>query len=330
MPALEHPSETTLAAVLNEVMPPDEVERILEHLDDCQWCERRLEELEPAISEYRRFRQRIAPQLPQPSRPWPDIWVGMQRVDRQPSKLWQIAAPRGPVRARGGRVLRPAWMSAVAAGILICGLILWPRGDSLLRAETLLQKASSAVSHSPSRTRLHLRVKTRTASFIRPAVLRNGSGPDGLDAVRSRFEAAHYDWSDPLNPAAFGDWRNGLRAKVDKVAVTGRDQTGAPKEYTIDTATPEGALREAALTVEANDMLPVSGTFKFADSEWVEIATVPDVPVNPAPPASLPSLPSASAPTVVNRPALSETELAERELEVGSRSASKWSPETLP
>ncbi len=39
MPALEHPSEAKLAAVLNEAMPPGEVERILEHLDDCKLCE---------------------------------------------------------------------------------------------------------------------------------------------------------------------------------------------------------------------------------------------------------------------------------------------------
>jgi hypothetical protein len=320
MPALEHPSEAKLAAVLNVAMPPDEVERILEHLDDCKRCEERLEELEPAIAEYRRFRARIAPQLPRPSRPWPDIQMDMERLDRQPSKLRRISAPPQPVRVRRSRVTRPAqlmragWMSAIAAGVLICGLLLWPRGDGLLRAETLLLKASNAASHSTVRARSHLRVKTRTASFIRPAVLSNGVGADGLDAMKSRFQAAHYDWTDPLNPAAFTDWRNGLRSKVDKVA---RQGTGDAKEYTIDTSTPEGGLRDAALTIEAKDMLPVSGRFEFSDSEWVEIATIPEAveaPVAAAPSVSLPA--PVTAPPVVTRPALSEIELAERELEV--------------
>jgi len=197
----------------------------------------------------------------------------MERVDRQPAKRRELATPVRPARApedevltrtlvprpvrmpradqpqRPARFLRPAlrpgWMSALAAGIVICGLLLWPRGDGLLRAETLLLKASNAAAHSPSRAKSHLRIKTRTASFIRPAILGNGAGPDGMDAVRSRFQAAHYDFADPLNPAAFGEWRNSLRNKTDKVAVTAREQSGDPKEYTIDTTTQAPVLGAA-------------------------------------------------------------------------------------
>ncbi len=101
------------------------------------------------------------------------------------------------------------------------------------------------------------------------------------------------------------------------MALAGQSAEG--KEYTLDTSTTDGALREAALTIDAKDMLPVSGRFEFADSEWVEIATVPETveaPVATAvPPANLP-VPVAVEPPVVTRPALSAIELAERELEV--------------
>lgn len=315
MPALEHPSEVMLAAVLNEAMPPDRVEEILEHLDECERCERRLEQLEPGIAEYRRFRQRILPQLPQPLRPWPDLQLEMDRVDRLPSQPRSIAVPRR-AGGRGKKTLRSAWISALAAGILVAGLLLWPRGDGLLRAEILLEKAASAAAKSPARARSHLRVRTRTASFTRPAVLRGG-GTDPLDGLQTRFQAAHYDWSDPLNPAVFSNWRNGLQKRVDKVELSaGHAGSGESQEYTLHTATPDGPLREAALTVEASDMLPVSGRFQFADSEWVEIATLPDAPAPTAVPETSPLAPAIAPPVVVNRPVLSQTELAGRELMV--------------
>ncbi len=312
MPALEHPSEAMLAAVLNEVMPPERVEQILEHLDDCERCERRLEELEPGIAEYRQFRQRILPQLPQPLHPWADLGAGMDRVDRKPSKIHPISGQRSKTPRE--KRLWPAWMSAVAAGMLIAGLMLWPRGDGLLRAETLLRRASNATAKAPSRAHLKLRVKTRTASFVRPAVMAGGA--DASASVRSRFEAAHYDWNDPLNPAAFEQWRNALHNKVDRVAV---NEGAGPKEYTIHTTTQEGGLREAALTLEANEMLPVSGRFEFEDAEWVEIATIPETP-STAPLAEVaPTIPVAPMqPAAAARPIPGEAELGERELNVRS------------
>lgn len=316
MPALKHPNEAMLAAVLNQPMPPVEVERILEHLDHCRSCDRRQQELEPAISEYRRFRQRMAPQLPRPPLPWADIWVEMDRIDRNP--LEQINRASRVKQMPNRRIMRPGWLSAIAAGILLAGLALWPHGDSLMRAETLLRKATLATSHSSARTRSHLRVKTRTASFIRPAVLVRGTQTDQMEAVRTRFEAAHYDWTDPLNPAALGSWRNSLANKSDKVTKTDRE----PAEYTLETSTDEGSLRDAALTFEAKDLQPVSGRFQFADAEWVEIAAVPDAPELPAAPGPAPAPATTVAPEAPSAPPievprmLSEIELAEREVEV--------------
>lgn len=314
MPALEHPSEAKLAAVLNEAMAPEEVERILEHLDECKRCEERLEELEPAIAEYRSFRERITPQLPRPTRPWPDLQAEMDRMDRRPSKLRRIAAEPKPVTMaapHSRHAFNAKWMSAIAAGVLVCGWIFWPRSGTLLRAETLLQASMSAVSHAASRSRSHVRVKTRTASFLRPAVLHGAGGPGNLDAVRSKFQAAHYDWNDPLNPRAFAEWRSTVPDKADRVSSSGR-------EYTIATTAPQGALREAALTIQSSDMLPVSGRFQFADAEWVEIAAVPDSAEAPPPVATAPTLPSSAPAPGVQQPALSGAALAERELEVRS------------
>jgi hypothetical protein len=61
-----------------------------------------------------------------------------------------------------------------------------------------------------------LRVRTASGSFLRPAVLLLGVGinvPSYDEAVRARFQAARYDWDDPLNAAL-----NFLRTK--KLAIS--------------------------------------------------------------------------------------------------------------
>jgi hypothetical protein len=92
---------------------------------------------------------------------------------------------------------------------------------------------------------------------------------------------------------------------------TVRTPAGEPQQK-IETATDEGTLRIASLTLDAQ-LAPVSGLFKFSDQEWVEITAMPDADPTPVDlvPAPVPA-PSATG-TGENVP---REPLAERELDV--------------
>jgi hypothetical protein len=227
-------------------MRPEAMEEILLHLDGCEVCERRLEELEPLLRRYRELRAESLPESPA----WRDIGPVLDSVDALKTK---------------SRTSRSAWAGALAAAATICVFLLWPAGrQSELRAETLLREAERSLPMEGSKRRLE--VRTAAGSFIRPAVL---NGMMAVDPVGVRFTAAHYDWNDPLGPASYGKWWDGLRKK--KVSVVEDKGQGR-----IETDTSEGELVKASLTITENNMRVVAGRFEFADRQWVEIAALPD------------------------------------------------------
>src|SRR5262249_1825682 len=159
----------------------------------------------------------------------------------------------------------------------VCALALLPRGGGVseLRAETLLERSITATIQSAPHSRL--RFRTRSGSFVRSRARRGlGAGGGEEVAIRSHFEAAHYDWQDPLNAKAYSSWRHSLGHFTDAVSTNRNLVTREAKNYVIETRTEEGSMREASLTLEASDLAPVSGIFLFADQEWVEITPVSD------------------------------------------------------
>lgn len=293
MPEIEHPTEELLLALFEEQLPAAEVEHLLAHLDSCQICEQRVSLIEPAFARYQRCRELIAPRLPKPPQPWGDIVAEMQKVER--------ARRTVPMPGRKRGTVRPAWMGALAAAVLVGAILFWPHGSSELRADTLLLKARSA---SPRRSpNSRLRVRTPRFTFLRPAVLSDATSevPE-MDAIRAQFAAAHYDWSDPLSAGAYANWR----AKIAHRTVEVSEDRG---QSTIRTVADGGGIAEASLTLDASDLSPVSARFVFSPQDWVEIAKAPDASVEVRPLASAP----ADAP--VTQPASSvEPSVAEREL----------------
>jgi hypothetical protein len=274
---LTHPADDRLASFWAGTLSPDSLEQLAAHVDRCTTCEARLEAVEPAFSQFRRSLEQVHARIPRSPRPESDLW----------KKMLQIEARRAPRR----RVAwRPAWVSGIAAALAGVALLLLPHmGESELRADTLLQQAQNAPA--PVRSSRHLRIRTRSASFERPPVL-TAEAPERRDeaAVRARFAGAHYNWDDPLSARSFAEWRHSLQHKTSKVTAL-RGAAGQP-EQSVDTRTDNGALREAALTLDAK-LLPVSAWFRFADQEWVEIATEPGSSAD-----SLPSLTASPAPPV--------------------------------
>jgi hypothetical protein len=261
------------------------------------------------LGTYLHFRKHVAPKFPQPSAPWANIWDQMAQVE--------------PARPRRKAATRPVWVGALAA-MAVALVLFWPRPDSSLHAETLLQRSKVAMAHSPAQGRRRLSVRTQAGSFIRPAVLSTSGARDNFAGrVGAEFGSADYNWSDPLNPAAFAEWRESRRHKSDVVLVRPSPRTEAANEYTIRTTTADGELREASLTIEAPAMLPIVARFVFANSDWIEISELPEIAAPAEPPLESMSMastlrspvPSATK-TDIGEPVPVEINLASRELRV--------------
>jgi hypothetical protein len=256
---MKHLTECQLNSVHQDA--PELEERILLHLAKCDSCERGTE---PAIDRYRAYRREATRLVPRPPHPWRDIWMEMDRADAILSRATRSESARRP---------RPVW-SGLAAGAVLGGvLLLWPRPDARLRAETLLPQIEASVSRSPSRARQGLRVRTPAATFLRPALL--GVSDRSSPNWRERFRAARYDWNDPLSPRAFSEWRNSLKRKSDRVLIRPASSS-TPKELTIQTTAQESLLQEASLTVDAASLLPIRAKFVFAPEDWIEISVIPN------------------------------------------------------
>jgi len=296
---LIHPSDDQLRSFWAGGLSPQDLEQLMAHVDGCPRCESRLEAIEPAFSQYRRCLDQVQTRTPRANGWEADLW----------KKMEEIEARRAARRTAWRPATRRAWLSGIAAVVVaLAAFALINTGRPESRAESLLkQAANSARQTSPNR---RLRIRTRSASFYRPAVLRSPTAAKSEEiAIRARFLEARYDWDDPLSPKSYLDWRHNLRQKTSKLSTT-RDAAGAP-EQSIETRTEDGALQDASLTLDAQ-LAPVSGWFQFADQERVEITSEPD--------SGAESLPVAPVTSMRTEPVPHQTEttapLAERELEV--------------
>ena len=287
MQELIHPGDSQLASFLDPDLGPKELERLAAHLDICPVCEARLEKMEPAFSQYRRCLGEVHARVPRSDLdprtrdPWAkELWTKMEGLEASRSTRRIVT-------------MRFAWLSgAVAAAIVVAFLLPWGR-QSEIRADTLLARAATLAAQA--RRPGHLRIRTRTASFVRPATVRGEVYAAREEAsIRDHFIAAHYDWQDPLSAQSYSDWRHSLKQKTSTVSPDRDERTGQP-EQRIETTTIGGELLDASLSLDAS-LAPVSGMFRFADQEWVEITIAPD----PAP--SRPSTVLAGAPAANPQP----------------------------
>ena len=135
MPNKEHLSDQLLESALDKGLAPERFEQILSHLASCRQCEQRMEQMESALAPYLHFRKHVAPMFPLPSAPWANIWDQMGHAE--------------PARPRRKVATRPVWVGAMAA-VAVVLILFWPRPDSSLHAETLLQRSKAAMAHSPA------------------------------------------------------------------------------------------------------------------------------------------------------------------------------------
>jgi len=295
MPEIEHPTEELLSALFEKQLPAAEVEHLLAHLDSCRICEQRLGMMEPAFARYQHCRELIAPRLPKPPQAWGDIVAEMRKVERARRTVPTVGRRRVTMRR---------WIGALAAAVLLGAILFWPQRSTELRADTLLLKATGKTPHRPANARLT--VRTPRSTFLRPAVLSDTvSQIQEMDAIRIRFAAAHYDWSDPLSAGAYASWRARIAHRTAEV-------TERYGQSTIRTIADEGAIAEASLTLDARDLSPVNARFVFSPQDWVEISAAPDAPVDLGPLAAAPGSAPMPEPEAKAEPSVAERELMAR------------------
>lgn len=262
-----HVSDADLVRFADGELPVRAVTATETHLRSCSKCRARLDELKHGAGAYDKYHA----QLLRPSLDIPQEWSSVA------ARLRTANIPR----ERTHRVAILAW----AAGVLLaCSfVIVWllhsqaPAG----RMQQLLTRAALA----PTPLHRRLEVMANGHAWYRPATLEGGSGePDldrpGLQETRALFVQANYSWDDPLSAKSFANWRKHLERKRDQVFSI-EDRDGERRFFRLQTETPAGVLRMAALTLRADTLSPVKGAFYFEHQNDVTIEDAGEMPEPP-------------------------------------------------
>lgn len=224
-----------------------------EHLAICVDCRRRFHDIERAAKAYIGYRDLIRePQMP----PAPKPWLPLSALVRRHQAVQQ---PKG-IR----------WWTALGLATTAACVVLWmvvprPPAYSSREADEILDRSSHVV---PAEGRM-ISMRTRGRTLVRPALLVTDSDETDPELARLRriFTTADYSWQEPLSARSFQAWRGKLQAKRDSVSVL-------HEAYQVRTESPNGTLRSVSLTLRAEDLRPIQGTFSFEGEGAVESAEV--------------------------------------------------------
>ena len=273
---LSHMDEIKLLTYADGELNPTDAAAVHEHLAGCTECRTRLAQLRSDLDDLitRHRERKIA--AGHAARSWADLTPEFDRLDGRRIRTRFLP----PIPAR-------AWISMAAAALFAAVIWNFSTGRTVSAAQ-LLEKASGRYAASePSR---RIAIKTRRHTFVRPARLTASSPqrPATLDPsseLRILFEQANFSWDDPLSARSFPRWRDQLPAKQDHVSVIEPANGSGERLYRIRTTTSHGVLPDAALTMRAVDLRPLSETLQFRNNEVVEISeTAPAEPVTPGKP----------------------------------------------
>jgi hypothetical protein len=273
---LRHPEEGQLLRYLDGELPRGKANQLRSHLEACWQCRSQVEELQIAIGDCVRYRKNVLGAcLPSPPAPWKalDFEKAEAELAAQSvySRLADFLSPR--------RNAPLGWAVSFAAVVaLAAGIFQQLRETPKVEAAVLLKKAI-AVSQSRPVGGRRLQITTRTGRMTRAIGAASGSANSAGAASQTQlaglFQAAHYDWNDPLSASAFAAWRDQLSRKQDEV-VSGTNS------YDIKTTTADSELVSATLTLRTTDLEPLQGRFEFRNREWVEMTELVDQQTNPA------------------------------------------------
>ena len=301
-----HSEEHYLLGYLDGELSARKARKVERHLESCGPCRAELEQLKDTLAECARYRQDVlAGQLPPAPQPWRDLYRDFSRIDEHLANESLLVRLIRPLVHSGA----PRWAFVTGLAVLIVvGTFLQLRQAPSVQAATLLRQA---VTVSETKPRPAHRIRFRTShqqEFTRlagtPAALIQVAE---MRVVMALFQAAHYDWNDPLSARAFQQWRDEQVHKTDAVSTVSNPEAPSESATQIQTVAAEGELAEAGIIFNS-DLAPVEERLEFRDREWVEISEIAEtstesaggagvnhveVPVRAAEP---PSRPAAFAP----------------------------------
>ena len=268
---VRHPEDGLLLRYLDGELAGRKARQVRSHLEACWQCRAQVEELESAIGDCVRYRTDVlAPSLPLPPEPWRSLDFGRVDAELAEQSLWhRVARFLSPLRHGGVR-----WALSGAAALALCYVgVQQLRETPKVQAAALLQKAVRAAQSRPA-AHQRLRIITRTGQMTR--VVGVAYKPPAREVEIARlFDAANYDWNDPLSAKSFARWRDGLAHFQDAVA-------SQPNSYDIKTTTEDSELVSATLKLRTTDLEPMEGRFEFRNRDWVEMTELVDQQTNPA------------------------------------------------
>ncbi|MBZ5620673.1 MAG: hypothetical protein LAQ69_18400 [Acidobacteriia bacterium] len=273
---VHHPEDGLLLRYIDGELPARKVRQVARHLEACWQCRSEVEDLQVTVADCVRYRRNILQtHLPPPPSPWPDLYREFARVDASLREEPWLARLKGSF---GSPTIR-RWGVAVAAALVVAvGVFQQLRETPSVEAATLLKRAVSAADRRPDVPR-QVRFQTRTQQITR--VIGSHRAEPVMEAstalLKARFQAAQYDWDDPLSAKAYQGWRGGLATTQDEVTTVADPQSPAGSCYRIRTVTPDGSLVAASLMLRTTDLRPVEGKLEFRDREWVEFAEITEI-----------------------------------------------------
>lgn len=270
---MHHPEDGLLLRYIDGELPARKIRQVAHHLEACWQCRSEVEDLQGTVADCVRYRKNVLEtHLPPPPNPWPDLYREFARVDASLSEEPWMARLK---RSLGSPTIR-RWGVAVAAALVVAvGVFQQLHETPSVQAATLLKRAVSAAGARPGVQRRIL-VQTKTQRMTR-VIGSHRTAPvvEPLAAtLQARFQAAHYDWDDPLSAKAYQSWFDGLATRQDEVTTVADPQWPAERCYQIRTVTPEGSLAAASLMLRATDLRPVESKLEFRDREWVEFTEI--------------------------------------------------------
>jgi hypothetical protein len=255
-----HPEEGLLLRYLDGEAPARKLRQVKRHLEACWECRTAAEELEQTVAACVHYRKSVlSAHLPAPPAPWADLTREFDRIDAE------VAAHS--FSARLSRWLMPApairWaLSGAAIIALAAGLYYQFHETPSVQAASLLKRAVVAAQAHPAPAR-RIQVRTRNRKYL--------LNHDAIPTVAAMFEAAHYNFVDPLSAKSYMDWRDGVASKQDEVRTVPDPIEPGKACYEIKTIAAAGELATASMMLRTTDLVPVEGRFEFRNQEWVEL-----------------------------------------------------------
>jgi hypothetical protein len=276
-----HSEEKYLVRYLDGELSPRKTRRVERHLECCGPCRAELEELQSTVAECARYRQDVlVAQLPPAPQPWRDLYRDFSRIDESLANESLLVRLMRPLVHSGA----PRWSFAAGlAALMVVGTFYYQlRQAPSVQAATWLRKA---VEVSESKPRAAHRIRVRTShqqeftrlAGARAAVLQVAE----TQVVMALFQAAHYDWNDPLSARAFEQWRDAQVHKTDEVTKVPNPQVPSEPYTQIRTHSADGELAEADITFDSG-YSPVEERLEFRDAEWVELSEIAETSMESA------------------------------------------------